>query len=275
MASIEIPGSVTKIGGGAFSGCGSLINIEIPDSVTKIECGTFCQCWSLESIEIPNSITEIGDNAFSHCTSLTSIEIPDSVTEIGEYAFLECSSLTSIELPESITCIKRGCFLGTRLKNIYIHEKIEEIDASAFKDCPIEYLSVSERNPCFSQEDGVLFNKQKTKLIKFAIKKNVDSYQIPENVECLDHYAFCGKNSCLKKLYIPYSVRKIGACVFEHSWNLTEIHIRVKDPNSIQLNNSFEYFDRSQCSLYVPIGTGYAYRHHPEFGKFKEVIIEP
>lgn len=27
-------------------------------------------------------------------------------------------------------------------------------------------------------------------------------------------------------------------------------------------------------TLYVPIGTGYAYRHHPEFCKFKEVKIE-
>jgi hypothetical protein len=37
---------------------------------------------------------------------------------------------------------------------------------------------------------------------------------------------------------------------------------------------SFTSLDLSKITLYVPIGTGYAYRHHPFFSKFKEVVIE-
>ena len=36
-------------------------------------------------------------------------------------------------------------------------------------------------------------------------------------------------------------------------------------------NNAFSDIPEDAV-LYVPIGTGYAYRHHPEFGKFKTVI---
>ena len=70
---IPTDGSVTSIGGGAFSGCSSLAEITIPDSVTSI-----------------------GSWAFSSCSNLTEITIPDSVTSIGSYAFYGCSNLTSV-----------------------------------------------------------------------------------------------------------------------------------------------------------------------------------
>ncbi|MCQ2257171.1 MAG: hypothetical protein MJZ41_04150 [Bacteroidaceae bacterium] len=49
----------------------------------------------------------------------------------------------------------------------------------------------------------------------------------------------------------------------------------MEDPNLISINDyAFNKFALDQCTLYVPVGTGYAYRHHPVFGEFKEVIIE-
>jgi len=39
-------------------------------------------------------------------------------------------------------------------------------------------------------------------------------------------------------------------------------------------SDAFDDCDLSKCVLYVPVGTGYAYRHHPIFSKFKEVVIE-
>lgn len=56
--------------------------------------------------------------------------------------------------------------------------------------------------------------------------------------------------------------------------SLQELHIHQERPEEIVIEE--EAFDGlNNCILYVPIGTGYAYRHHPAFeGKFKEVIIE-
>ena len=78
----------------AFLNCTSLTSIEIPDSVTSIGGGAFEYCRSLTSIEIPDSVTSIGGGAFWSCTKLTRITIPNSVTSIGSSAFYNCTSLT-------------------------------------------------------------------------------------------------------------------------------------------------------------------------------------
>ena len=65
-------------------------SIEIPNSVTSIGGGVFYYCSELQSIEIPNSVISIGNRAFKDCSRLTSIEIPNSVTSIGYDAFCDC-----------------------------------------------------------------------------------------------------------------------------------------------------------------------------------------
>ena len=50
VKSFTIPSSVTKIGGEAFSGCGSLANITIPASVTQIGSQAFKGCPKLTLI---------------------------------------------------------------------------------------------------------------------------------------------------------------------------------------------------------------------------------
>ena len=107
---IIIPKGVTRIGKGAFYGCGFLTSITIPNSVTSIRESAFSWCRSLTSITIPNSVTSIGGWAFSWCNSLTSITIPDSVTSLGEGAFMGCESLISITIPNSVTSIGGGIF---------------------------------------------------------------------------------------------------------------------------------------------------------------------
>ena len=96
LTNINIPSSVTSIGGGTFKGCERLTSVTIPSSVTSIGGDAFYNCRSLTSITIPSSVTSIGRNAFSSCSSLTSVTIPSSVTSIEESAFYNCSNLTSV-----------------------------------------------------------------------------------------------------------------------------------------------------------------------------------
>ena len=98
LENIEIPSSVTSIGGAAFSGCRSLVSIEIPSSVTSIGGFAFQDCSLLETVtfEEGSQLTSIGNTAFVDCSQLASIEIPSSVTSIGSSAFNRCSNLTSV-----------------------------------------------------------------------------------------------------------------------------------------------------------------------------------
>lgn len=157
MTDIKLPNSITKINGGAFSGCSSLKSIELPDGMTEIgdsftfsDCSSlidiklpdglvkigkyaFSGCNSLSKIEIPNSVRNIGESAFSGCSSLTDIEIPDGVTEIRENAFWSCTNLQTVKLPESVTSIGRLAFFNCEnLKSITISDGVKNIDSMAF-----------------------------------------------------------------------------------------------------------------------------------------------
>ena len=207
VTTIEIQDGVTSIGFSAFGECTGLTSIEIPNSVTSIGDFAFHDCTGLTSIEIPNSVTSIGDYAFDNCKGLTSIEIPNSVTSIGNYAFEDCTGLTSIEIPNSVTSIGN----------------------SAFEGCTgLTSIDVSDGNQNYCSENGVLYNKDKTVLVRYPIGKTDITYEIPASVTSIGYSAF---KDCtgLTSIEIPASVTSIGYSAFKDCTGLTSIVI----PNSV------------------------------------------
>lgn len=67
VRNVIVPNSVTKIGDGAFSGCGAIETIVIPDTVTKIGSSAFSGCSNIKSIVIGSGATTVSDSAFSGC----------------------------------------------------------------------------------------------------------------------------------------------------------------------------------------------------------------
>ena len=198
---VEIPDTVTEIGSYAFHNFLELKKINIPNSVTRIGQEAFDYCINLTSITIPNSVTSIGYGAFTWCSSLTSIAIPESVTSIGSYAFSWCSSLTSITIPESVT----------------------SIGIMTFSKCSsLTNINVSDNNKNYSSIDGVLFNKDKTEIIKYPIKKDGTSYVIPNSVTSIGDSTFSNCSS-LTNITIPNSVTNIGEFAFNSCISLTSI----------------------------------------------------
>ena len=104
--------------------------------------------------------------------------------------------------------------------------------------------------------------------------KSLSSIDIPNSVTDIWHCAFeyCTK---LASVAIPDSVTKIGWHAFYGCESLKTLHSTIIMIDDIDISyEAFEEFNIDNCTLYVPPGTRWAYRHHPVFGKFKNIEIE-
>jgi len=194
----------------------SIKKVVIENGVTTIGAEAFLFCGKLTSIIIPESVTSIGMSAFNRCKKLSSVEIPNSVTNIGANAFLLCESLTSISIPSNVT----------------------NIGSSAFAYCSnLTSINVNSGNAAYSSENGVLYNKNKTTLIRCPEGKT-GSYVIPNSVTIINTWAF---DNCkgLTSITIPISVTNIGEQVFSNCSGLTSITI----PNSVTSIGKWAFAD--------------------------------
>jgi PKD repeat protein len=227
-----VPDSVTTIGDGAFAGCASLTSVTIGDSVTTIGNSAFAGCASLTSVTIGDSVTTIGDNAFSYCSSLTSVTIGDSVTTIGDSAFYNCSSLTSVTIGDSVTTIGDWAFYNcSSLTSVTIGDSVTTIGDDAFAGCSsLTIILVSSENTTYASVDGVLFNKDRTGLLKYPEGKS-GAYVVPDSVTTIGDYAFYACSS-LTSVTIGDSVTTIGDYAFYACSSLTSVTIEGDAPTS-------------------------------------------
>ncbi len=225
LTSVIIGNGVTEISNNAFWDCNSLTSITIGDSVTTIGWYVFYNCYRLTSIIIPDSVTTICEGAFYECSGLESVTIGESVTTIGDFAFYECSSLTSVTFPDSVTAIGalfEGCY---SLEKVTIGAGVTTIDGNAFYDCYLTNITVSNNNKYYSSDEyGVLFNKEKTTLIKYPSGNERTYYTIPDSVTTIDGSAFYACSQ-LTNITIPDSVITIDGYAFGWCTKLADITI--------------------------------------------------
>ena len=274
LTNIVIPDSVTSIESNAFDGCTSLTSIVIPDSVTSIGSYAFYGCTSLTNIVIPDSVTSIGSSAFSGCTSLTNMTIPDSVTSIGSYAFYGCTSLTSVTIPDSVTSIGNSAFYGcTSLINITIGRDVTSTLDDIFDSYnKLERINVSEENTKYSSIQGILFNKEKSTIIKYPSNKNdISNYEIPSTVEIIEKYAFQNCTS-LTSVTIPDSVTSIGNSAFYGCTSL--INITIGRDVTSTLDDIFDSYNKLERINVSEENTKYSSIQGILFNKEKSTIIK-
>ena len=108
----------------------------------------------------------------------------------------------------------------------------------------------------------------------------LESIELPDSVTEIEYAAFMHCTS-LQLIVIPDSVTTIGESAFQDCLNLKSITIATQEKEPDLSLERIEYLLQALSeysegiSLRVPIGCGYAYRHHPAFkGKFKKVIAK-
>ena len=230
------------------------------------------------------TVVSIGEDAFYGCFGIGSIKIPREMETIAEGAFSSCYNLSEFYVDAKNQHFSSGNgFLmdksGERLMICppkrcapYIRSNVKYIQKGAFCDggcCTL--INVSFDNPNYSSVDGVLFNKDKTKLIKFPKDKNKgEAYSVPNSVKIIGEAAFSGCEltsisigdnvttieasaftSCkkLKDVTIGRNLKNIGKNAFRDCKQLSSVTILSKDFNLEE--NVFE--NSEQACLYANI----------------------
>lgn len=250
LKSVSISNGVETIGKSAF-GSTALKNVTIPGSVTAIGDDAFAICEQLSDLVLSNGIISIGDQAFTFCNELTDVKIPDSVISIGGYAFSNCKKLENVSLSKNLSALEAGTFFNTKLTGIYIPEKVSYIGIQALSFCNgMKEITVDDKNETYSSDNGVLFDKKKTKLI-VCPKSKTGNYKIPEGVVSIENEAFSGCE--ISEIVIPKSVISIGEQAFFLCSYLEKINVDSNNKSYSSLDGVL--FDKSKtCLVAYPSG---------------------
>lgn len=172
------------------------------------------------------SVDTYGTIGFSNCRK--KVILLENITIIGNHAFSNCSKLNSIDLTYCINLTKIGNFAFSQclnLKNIYIPKNVSEIVYTAFHNCNnLKAITVNESNIYFSSENGVLYNKNKSSLLKYPSAKEETFFSIPNSVTTINDNAFSYCEN-LENIAIPDSVTSIGMTNFYRCSGLTSVTI--------------------------------------------------
>jgi len=136
LENIEIPSSVTSIGGEAFRGCTNLKSVKLNEGVENIHQAAFYECTLLQEVCLPSTLKYIGPSAFKHCNNLKNINLNEGLKSLGKSAFSECYSLQKIEIPSSTKALQSYTFYNcSSLNEIIFHEGLTVIEENCMCGC--------------------------------------------------------------------------------------------------------------------------------------------
>jgi len=261
---IIIDENVTSIGNNAFKACGNLTSINISSTVNKISKGAFNECTELISINVSDLNTTYYSNdgvlflssnnelmCFPAGKEVSSYTIPEGTIRINQYAFYGCNNLKIVNTPESMFTIDYQSFMNCdNLETIDISSNIYSISSEFISSCKsLVSINVSMDNVFFSDEDGVLFNKDITKLIKYPSGK-AGYYMFPSSVTSIESKSFLGAVN-LTGVVLSESIGTIPSYAFQNCISLEAVE-NLDNISSIGL------FAFSGCSVLKEIKLPYS-----------------
>lgn len=206
---------------------GTASAVSVPAGVKTICAEAFAGNAYIEQVTLPPSVEVIENGAFRNCANLRSVTMQNGLAEIGSGAFAMCENLERVHFSDTVLSLGAGVFAGD--------DRLQTVDLGS--------------NPYFVCENGVIYDRDKTKVIQYLSAGRTEKYVMPDTVTDVERYAFWGCqnleevvlssnlylipeyafSNCrdLRSVSIPYSVRKIGAKAFEDCTQLGRISIPV------------------------------------------------
>lgn len=260
--------NLTSIGESAFKG--TAITKATLSNLTVMGNYAFKES-ALEEVSFGKKLTS-GKYAFENCNNLATVTLSTTQDKIFNSMFSQCSALESIALPDTVKTIEDNAFASTGITGtLTLPKSLTEsgLSASAFWNCSISAYDAG-KNTNFSVKDGVLYDKEGTKLISvpkmydgdldltavedigkyaFLYCRYIKSVKFPESPEAIPEYAFYGWFMDESIAYeIPETVTTIGKYAFANS-NLSG---NLVIPESVTTIGNYAFQKTDIMSVVIP-----------------------
>ncbi|MBR5344716.1 MAG: leucine-rich repeat protein [Clostridia bacterium] len=223
LQSINIPGSVVRVGRNAFMGCTSLSNVTLNEGTQILAIDCFAQCSSLSTLVLPSTLTTFAQNVIDG-TRIASLHLPKSVIDFN--GIVNDKYLQSVTVEDgnpvysawdgvlyrdngSFLCyypvakadtsysIREGCSLvwtdvfmdATNLETLVIPSTFQGFVAFGIYPVSLSSIIVSPDNPYYVSIDGIVYSCDMTKLICIPPSLNIETYVMPDTVTSKTDYA--------------------------------------------------------------------------------------
>lgn len=158
-----------------------------------------------------------------------------------------------VTVPDTVKYIYYGAFeqrtfpeTETKLKTIYLGAGVEKLNLSLAIDNEMTFVDfdranviVSEDNPYFCSENGILFNKEKSVLYYRCRSAPGERVVLPDTVREIDNWAF--RNNTMKEIVLNHGLKTIGQNAFIYCDNVSSITIpstvTLLEQEALYINN--------------------------------------
>jgi hypothetical protein len=251
-----------------YTGSGG--DVVIPNTVgafpvTTVGTAAFYKVSALNSVAFGTNVTTIAPNAIFQCPSLTTVTIPASVTNIGMGPVIDCKSLTTISVSSSnlyYTNVSSVLFNKTLTSLIefpggvggsYTLPATVTNTGQAFIGNSLTAIAVNPANTIYTNQGGVLFNKNRTQLISYP-GAAPGGYTVPTNVTTIVSAAF-EYSTGITNVIIGTNVTSIGQFAFYDCPSLAGISVNAT--NAFYSSTNGVLFNKSMTQLIqYPIAVG-------------------
>jgi hypothetical protein len=148
--------------------------------------------------------------------------------------YVDVASIPSsdVVIPESVsdglmtyqvTGISEQVFVEEGVTSVSIPWSVYEIGLGTFDSNTIREIKVDPENYWFCSEDGVLYDRDMTVILRYPVAKTDDVYVAPYTVANIYDEAFAF-NEHLKEVILPDTVMTIGVSAFNSCYSLEKIN---------------------------------------------------
>lgn len=243
-----------------LNNCRNLVSLVIPDGLVRIRWQCFLGCDNLTAINATD-----GNDVFSSSKGI----LYDKAG--SEVVVCPCGWNGAVEIPLAVSSVRSGAFSNCpKVTGFVLETRTEEFE----RDGKTE-LRVIE-NDTFSTSDGILYTKDKKRLVQFPSGKSgrvtipdtvetigkesfaygarVTAVELPASVRTIEKMAF-GYCSALETVSIPASVTSIGKQAFVWCTALGSVTI----PSSVTYLGSRSFFKSSVSTVTFEDATNWTF----------------